>query len=134
MNHINYYQLYQTELSQTVDDATRHANNQVLYGIITIIGMEEFNDWIARHYEQVAGMNKLSMAERARMFSSTLHQSLVSRSQFSHDDELTITGEGGSTTTPMFVVLEDMLYQAMIGQNDFWIIVEKIFTYYENNG
>lgn len=131
MEHINYYQLFQAELDKKSEEKDLHANNSIIKGIITLIGMEDFNEWYASNVEEIQQYKKLDVTELHQKSQVRLHESLRLKSHFTnHYNSGTFTQHGTHNTIGSGECLEEILYHSMTQPSIFWKIHFMVYSYY----
>lgn len=130
MLHVNYYQVFQLVLQKDDVDMDRisYANNNIILGIITLIGENEFNEWYSNNIEKASAYSKLTLTERLNQTSSDLHTSLVTQTCFNLPNKCRMNVGNGIETKTSGETLEMMLYHALTVKSNFWIIHESIIT------
>lgn len=127
--HINYYQLFHKRLNEE-RDASTYINNQIISGIILLIGEHDFNEWYASQIESCQRFSKLSLNELFSESSKLIHDSLKNELCFSERTPCIHYDENGVHETPSNEILEQMLYHALITDSLFWIVHQTIFEYH----
>lgn len=136
MFHINYYQLFQVELSETDNDVAKHANNQIILGIITLIGEMDFNELYADIFEECKEYKKLNLTDKINETATALQRTLLNEEKFSDGYALGQYNEQRSTPTTVnsAEVLERLLYHSLVLKSYYWDIHEKAcLIFFKNN-